>query len=286
MSDLCDKDSLTNLISTVSGVLSFGTWLICQLPQCYEIYQTKSVEGISPLFIGLWIVGDVSNLIGCILTNQLFFQYVIAAYFLFCDLILISQFFYYGYYLKKRAQSHHHHQHHHHHTHNPSRNNSSTSLSNNAALAASTIVIASNMASASALPLTMGSDTPIITLDTGVVISWIASACYFFARVPQLFKNYERKSTEDISPFLFGCTLVGNLTYTVSILFNCQFLYGDNKLTFFMNELPFIIGSGGTIVFDIIFFYQVWLYKEESSTSSPKNNTTTSTEETPLLNSQ
>lgn len=271
MIDYCDKDSWVSIISTVSGVLSLGSWMIAQFPQCYEIYQTKSVDGISPLFIFIWVIGDLANFLGCILTNQLFFQYILASYFLFCDLILVSQYWYYGSYLKNKA---HHHQHHHrHHLHQQNRTRSGNSLSNTAAA----LVIASNVATASALPLTMGAQTPLFTIDAGRLISWFGSGCYFFARIPQLIKNYQRKSTEDISPFLFGCTLVGNLTYTISILFSCQFIYGDERWTFFMNELPFIIGSGGTIFFDILYFYQLWLYSDKSSGDSNV------TEETPLL---
>ncbi|KAH3673517.1 hypothetical protein WICMUC_003623 [Wickerhamomyces mucosus] len=270
MSSFCPPDSIVNVISTVSGVLSLGTWLIAQFPQCYEIYQTKSVDGISPIFITIWIVGDLANLIGCILTNQLFFQYILATYFLACDFLLVGQFWYYGYYLKKHKYHKHHHHHHHHRV---------NGLVNSASTAA--LVIASNVGQSTALPILMSDDSsnpsPIFIISAGTVIAWFGSACYFFARIPQLIKNYERKSTEDISPFLFGCTLFGNITYTMSILFSCQFIYGSSEESwrFFINELPFIIGSGGTIIFDIFYFYQLWLYS-----GNKENNIS---EETPLL---
>lgn len=55
--------------------------------------MTRSVEGISPVFLLQWTLGDVTNLIGSVLTKQLFMQIVIAAYMLMVDLCLCAQYF-------------------------------------------------------------------------------------------------------------------------------------------------------------------------------------------------
>lgn len=272
---LCDPHGFVNMVSALSGGASFAAWLVAQLPQLVETYQQKSVEGLSPIFVLIWVVGDLSSLIGCVLTQQLFFQYVLAIYFLFNDLVLCGQYYYYGIYLKKHHKHHHHHHHHHHRQSiQSSRHNSHGSI------IVPALAIASNVGGASALPIleklnlnyiisnnyTSASSSASTAVDSkfyGVFFAWLGAACYFFSRIPQLYKNYQRKSTQDLSPFLFACTLFGNLTYTLSILVSCEFIYDHaNRYAFFMNEFPYIIGSAGTIIFDIFYFYQVWLYRD------------------------
>ena len=48
-------------------LLSFGRQLIVN-------YRNQSVEGLALPFLINWLLGDISNLVGCILTHQLPFQ--------------------------------------------------------------------------------------------------------------------------------------------------------------------------------------------------------------------
>ena len=99
----------------------------------------------------------------------------------------------------------------------------------------------------------------------GSTLSWVGASCYVAARIPQLIKNYQRKSTDGISPFLFGITLLCNVTYNVSIFTSCNFIESVDKVAFFENALPFIWGSAGTIIFDLIYFYQYYvLYSDDT----------------------
>lgn len=239
-------------------------WLVAQLPQLIETYQNKTVDGISPYFLAIWLVGDITSFIGCVFTEQMYFQYVISLYFLLNDVILCGQYYYYEYYYHKKHTRHHHL---HHHRQSGSYGSSSQDIIR-AALPAS--IIASNIGSSEALPILFNFNSNsasalkyVNTEAVGLWCAWIGAACYFFSRVPQLIKNYHRKSTQDLSPFLFVCTLAGNSTYGLSIVLSCQFLYNvGHRWEFFLNELPYLIGSAGTIVFDIFYFYQVWLYRE------------------------
>lgn len=126
-----------------------------------------------------------------------------------------------------------------------------------------------NAASTEALPVVIRS-TIVATAATttansaqslGLVLAWACTVVYVTSRCPQLYKNYKRKSVDGISPLLFGSALIGNLTYTLSILTSCNFLFGEDKWTFIMRELPYILGSSGTIVFDVAYFYQRYLYR-------------------------
>ncbi|PWN40981.1 hypothetical protein IE81DRAFT_198989 [Ceraceosorus guamensis] len=83
-------------VSDAAGKASFFVWLFAQSPQIYENYARSSVDGLSPTFLLQWMGGDITNLIGCLLTNQLAFQVAIAVYFCVVDAIIGIQFVYYS----------------------------------------------------------------------------------------------------------------------------------------------------------------------------------------------
>lgn len=123
-----------------------------------------------------------------------------------------------------------------------------------------------NAATTNALPI-YSTALPVIDKRWGLITAWCCTVVYVSSRTPQLYKNYKRKSVDGISPLLFGAALLGNLGYTLSILTSCEFLFGPDKKEFFLRELPYIIGSSGTIVFDALYFYQKHLYRD------PRKNT-------------
>ncbi|GME73591.1 unnamed protein product [Ambrosiozyma monospora] len=105
----------------------------------------------------------------------------------------------------------------------------------------------------------------------GLTLAYLCTLIYWSSRVPQLYKNQKRRSVEGISPFLFGFALCGNLFYSLSILASPQFLipgdvpsdgsgYVGGRWHFFMDELPYLLGSGGTLTFDAFYFYQRWVF--------------------------
>uniref|UniRef100_A0A670Z6V0 Solute carrier family 66 member 1 like n=1 Tax=Pseudonaja textilis TaxID=8673 RepID=A0A670Z6V0_PSETE len=59
-------------------------------------YQNGKVEqALSLSFLLCWLAGDLTNFIGCYLTDQLPIQTVTAIFYINMDIIVISQFFYY-----------------------------------------------------------------------------------------------------------------------------------------------------------------------------------------------
>ena len=103
------------------------------------------------------------------------------------------------------------------------------------------------------------------------VLAWGCACFYLGSRVPQLYKNYKRKSVDGISPLLFGAALGGNIGYALCILTSCDFNYATDKHLYFWYQLPYILGSAGTLVFDVAYFYQRYIYRDSS------NNTTNMT---------
>ena len=67
------------------------------MPQIYKNYQIKSTAGLSILFLAEWLLGDATNLVGAIFTKQASWQIIIASYYVFVDLCLVSQYFWYTY---------------------------------------------------------------------------------------------------------------------------------------------------------------------------------------------
>ena len=88
-------------LSTALGTLSIVSWLFAQLPQIYKNYQLQSTSGLSMYFLVEWCLGDMTNLLGCLFTNQAAWQVVVASYYVFVDVCLVSQYFWYTY-LKPR----------------------------------------------------------------------------------------------------------------------------------------------------------------------------------------
>jgi uncharacterized protein with PQ loop repeat len=83
------------LISTLLGVLSIASWLFAQVPQIVKNFQLHSTSGLSILFLAEWLLGDLSNLLGSIFTNQASWQIVLACYYCFVDCVLVGQWMWY-----------------------------------------------------------------------------------------------------------------------------------------------------------------------------------------------
>src|SRR2546421_5987651 len=91
-------------VSTALGTLSIVSWLFAQLPQIYKNYQLQSTAGLSMYFLIEWCLGDTANLLGCLFTDQASWQIIVASYYVFVDVCLVSQYFWYTYF-KPRIQS-------------------------------------------------------------------------------------------------------------------------------------------------------------------------------------
>lgn len=301
----CDK-SLWPQISVASGGISFLTSFVAQIPQLIETYRDKSVEGLSPGFLLCWLFGDITSLIGAVLTHQLPFQILLAVYYLSNDMLICGQYYYYGILHRNQLATPGH---------------ESATLEERTRLVRSRgsnpsiqlqrgfkwwilSFLVSQPGTVQGFPMPVvsiaqaitGSETvfpfskhhpsPVVPIEPphtsfiGQLASWVGAMSYFCARIPQLIKNYKRKSTDGLSPLLFISTLIANVTYTLSIFTSCSYLTDEDKLGFVLNALPFIVGSAGTVVFDLIYFYQHYvLYAEDYNIRRLESD-----EFTPLMN--
>lgn len=76
-----------------------------QVPQLVENYRGQNAEGISLRFLGIWMVGDFTNLVGAVYGGLLPTVIALAAYFCLADAILIAQCLYYKFVTPHRAES-------------------------------------------------------------------------------------------------------------------------------------------------------------------------------------
>ncbi|KAH3661220.1 hypothetical protein OGAPHI_006627 [Ogataea philodendri] len=214
------------LVSTTLSVISTVCWIMAQVPQQFENYKNKSTDGISVEFLLLWFLGDLTSFLGCYLTEQLPFQLYLSCYFLFNDLVLLFQFLHYGGRLR---------------LHRP---------------VSWWTLLWTRFVPVSAEQTTTG----VRSASVGSIVAWMCTCIYLSSRMPQLVKNYRRKSVHGISPLLFAFALMGNLTYSLSICCNAWMLPFAERSAFLQKELPYILGSSGTVLFDLLYFYQRWMY--------------------------
>ncbi|KAL9594744.1 MAG: hypothetical protein Q9219_006856 [cf. Caloplaca sp. 3 TL-2023] len=93
------------LITSTLGILSIVSWLFAQLPQIIKNYKLKSASGLSIYFLAEWLLGDLTNLLGALLTSQAAWQVVVAAYYVTVDLCLVGQYFWYSHYKPWREKT-------------------------------------------------------------------------------------------------------------------------------------------------------------------------------------
>ncbi|KAK5779105.1 hypothetical protein RI543_002990 [Arxiozyma heterogenica] len=82
--------------SGLMGSISIACWVIVFVPQIYENFYRSSAEGLSLLFIVLWLAGDVFNLVGAMMQHLLVTMIILAAYYTLADIILLIQCLWYN----------------------------------------------------------------------------------------------------------------------------------------------------------------------------------------------
>ncbi|CAI9116656.1 OLC1v1017856C2 [Oldenlandia corymbosa var. corymbosa] len=97
------KDCLCSLRDEISfgfGIASLICWGVAEIPQIITNFNNKSADGVSLAFISTWIVGDIFNLIGCILEPAtLPTQYYTALLYTTTTIVLALQCLYYDHFL-------------------------------------------------------------------------------------------------------------------------------------------------------------------------------------------
>ncbi|KAK2600644.1 hypothetical protein N8I77_010165 [Diaporthe amygdali] len=83
-------------LSGIFGCISLVAWICLLLPQLVTNYKAQSADGLSMGFLFIWLLGDITNLAGALVTNLAPSAVAIGCYFCVADVILISQSLYYN----------------------------------------------------------------------------------------------------------------------------------------------------------------------------------------------
>ncbi|KAF2403096.1 PQ-loop-domain-containing protein [Trichodelitschia bisporula] len=93
-------------LSGICGSISLACWVVVFSPQIVENFRRKSAEGLSVVFIVVWLAGDVFNIAGAVLQGVLPTMIILAVYYTLADLVLLGQLFYYeGFTLKDKVRT-------------------------------------------------------------------------------------------------------------------------------------------------------------------------------------
>ncbi|KAL6722310.1 putative vacuolar membrane transporter for cationic amino acids [Lecanora helva] len=82
-------------LSGICGSISIACWVVVFSPQIIENFRRSSAEGLSLVFIVVWLLGDVFNILGAVLQGVLPTMIILAIYYTLADMVLLGQCFYY-----------------------------------------------------------------------------------------------------------------------------------------------------------------------------------------------
>ncbi|KAK7541459.1 PQ loop repeat-domain-containing protein [Phyllosticta citricarpa] len=326
-------------VSGIMGSISIACWVVVFSPQIIENFRRSSAEGLSVVFIVVWLAGDVFNIIGAVLQHVLPTMIILAVYYTLADIVLLAQCFYYkGFTLSDTVKEH--------DDEEPPREPTESShllprsderhgqspriehveggrrssfhsfterlLTDGTHLSPATPLVdhpppantttGASSAIKSALfnlaavvlvclagflgwyftykPPSSGtaandSDTLHFNIP-GQIGGYICCVLYLGSRLPQLYLNYKRQSTEGISMLFFIFACLGNLTYVISILAyepHCRGNHGRCRPgeagsiygRYILVNLSWLLGSFGTLLLDAGVFVQYFLYRQKDA---------------------
>ena len=281
-------------VSGITGSISIACWVIVFAPQIYENFCRKSSEGLSLLFIALWLSGDLFNVLGSILQNLLPTMIILAIYYTMADIVLLCQCLMYW---KGKVPDL---------THlspaNPVLEESLAEIWEETGSDTEQSELTADAAHRSKSHKKEKTSQVRLTLINILLISlvllsgilgwyvsnvrdmrqrvphgpmrppleynplaqffgWICAFLYLGSRVPQILLNFRRKSCDGISFLFFMFACLGNMTYVISIL------SVDTSLRYLWINASWLVGSSGTLLMDLIIFIQFFFYHEENSQS-------------------
>lgn len=75
--------------------MSIACWIVVFSPQIIENFRRSSADGLSLVFLLVWLLGDIFNILGAVMQGVLPTITILAVYYTIADLALLGQCFYY-----------------------------------------------------------------------------------------------------------------------------------------------------------------------------------------------
>ncbi|GAA5849779.1 hypothetical protein JCM5353_005540 [Sporobolomyces roseus] len=269
-------DGYPRLANTL-GWMSIMAWILILL-----CFKQKSGDGLSLVFLIIWLVGDLTNLLGSLWQGLIPTVIILAVYYTACDCILIFQKYYYHSLRLRHPELYG-------GPHPSSQNSTSpplpTPLSENTPLlSAFSAHSPSEKAFSPAIQRAkdileytlgfvlvcvvgvvawfvgkgVGKEGRIVEVwDTSAqIVGWISAFLYLGSRLPQLALNRKTKC-EGLSLLMFCFAVIGNFTFVASILLTSM------SAQHLLVNAPWLLGSGGTILLDFVVLGQFAFYAKE-----------------------
>ncbi|KAF1827014.1 uncharacterized protein K489DRAFT_295004, partial [Dissoconium aciculare CBS 342.82] len=115
---------------------------------------------------------------------------------------------------------------------------------------------------------------PTALEQAGSLLAWTSTFLYLGSRLPQLLKNWKRKSTAGLSFHLFLAAFCGNFFYSAALLTNPNAwsdfepyggggwagAAGNDRARWILNGLPFFLGAAGVLGLDASVGIQFMIY--------------------------
>ncbi|KAL0085788.1 PQ loop repeat-domain-containing protein [Phycomyces blakesleeanus] len=279
--------------SSLAGYASFACWVIVFAPQLFINYKRKNGDGLSMTFLVIWLAGDLFNLAGVVMQDLLVTMFILALWYTVADMGLIWQVVHYRKINKRLREEV---------VVDTDTDDLQTCGSREERMSTETdplieqtgsisrfiesLSIEEKEISTTVLNLVGGSSVILLILgscyayysvhlktpkdpEDGMpeqmlsvfpqILGWLSAILYVGSRIPQIIKNTKKKSTDGLSLGMFMCAVMGNVFFTLSI-----FLRSTDRHYLLIN-LPWIIGSSGTLVFDFMIFLQFFIFKKKEN---------------------
>ncbi|KAJ2557129.1 putative vacuolar membrane transporter for cationic amino acids [Coemansia sp. RSA 1933] len=273
-------------LSDTIGYVSLACWIVVMFPQIYLNYRRKSGEGVSLVMMVAWVCGDIFNIAGALMQNLVASTIIIGTYYLFVDSTLLYQTIYYRIVYKSQLAKDSNQEDEEDERLITQDNDNSSQHANPAVLSPdgceahySLDVLPSvmagilSLAAVSSLVVMLGALLFSPSSDNNknkdpspehpaapasqLIAQALGSASaiiYIMSYVPQAIQNYQRKSCEGLSIWLFLLSLMGNTTYALAILvvsLDPQYL---------APYVPWLLGALVPCLIQIGIMYQFYMY--------------------------
>ena len=216
-------DSPNSVASFVLGIFSILFYSVVYYPQFYVIYKTKKADGISIWMLLIWGQADFLSLVGTVILNLELTLILIGWYHALVGFLMTIYTLYYE---------------------------TENKLIKYVAVG---LYYTSNISICAYLTGSM-----LYNYDAGTVVGWISSVLYIIGRLPQLYMNYTRKSTEGLSVLMYVFTILGNVFYLLSVL-----AYSTEQ-EYINTNMPWIVMIVITVGMDIVIIMQSVHYKKKN----------------------
>ncbi|EFC49291.1 predicted protein [Naegleria gruberi] len=250
------------------GLVSIALWMCALFPQIIANFKNRDASSLSAGFLAQNVMGDASNLLACVLSGQLITQILLASYFVSMDFILVFQYLYYVVWLQKiRGRK---------------VEKKEEQVEDKKSIEISPISSSSlNLSNVTSSQMDDFEDVElkstqlqsskvvslfiILLLDfvfppntvqgiIGYTIGCICAIMYVGSRLPQIYWNFSRKSTDGLSPTYFSIGIFGNMCYLTSI-----WLYSVQP-NYLLGRLPWLTESTINIFLDCLILSQYYYY--------------------------